>query len=58
MTRNEVIGWSIPLGVGLASLLLALTMPPSKIEWSGWIYWSLPILLRLRAWQRGRKPKA
>jgi hypothetical protein len=54
ITRNELIGWSIPLGVGLASLLLALTMPAPQIEWSGWIYWSLPILLRLRGWWRRR----
>ena len=54
LTRYELSGWSIPLGVGLASLLLALTMPPGKIGWSGWIYFSLPILLRLERWRRKR----
>src|SRR5262249_27125963 len=42
LTRNELFGWSVPLCVGLASLLLALTMPRGKIGWSGWIYFSLP----------------
>ena len=54
LTRYELSGWSIPLGVGLASLLLALTMPSGKIGWSGWIYFSLPILLRLERWRRKR----
>ena len=58
LTRNELWGWSIPLGVGLASLLLSLTMPPGKIGWSGWIYFSLPILLRLQRWMRPREPEA
>ena len=54
LTRNELSGWSIPLCVGLASLLLSLTMPPGKIGWSGWIYFSLPILLWLQRWMRPR----
>ncbi len=53
--RAEIAGWSIPLGVGLTSLLLALTMPPHQIEWSGWIYFSMPILFRLRALMRWRR---
>jgi uncharacterized membrane protein len=43
----EVGGWCIPVVVGLASLTLALTMPPEKIAWSGWVYFSLLILMRL-----------
>lgn len=56
-TRDELRGWSVPLGVGLASLLLALTMPPRLVEWSGWIYFSLPILIRLERWGRRRRSK-
>ena len=55
VTRGELAGWSVPLGVGLASLLLALTMPARLLGWSGWIYFSLPILLRLQAWRRRRR---
>jgi uncharacterized membrane protein len=53
--RAEIAGWSIPLAVGLTSLLLALTMPPRQIEWSGWIYFSMPILFRIRALIRWRR---
>jgi hypothetical protein len=44
---SEIGGWSIPVGVGLTSLVLALTMPPNRIAWSGWVYFSLAILMRL-----------
>src|SRR5438105_5016696 len=50
MTRAEAMGWSIPVGVGIVSLVLALTMPISKIEWSGWIYFSMVILVPLYRW--------
>ena len=52
LTYNELRGWSVPLAVGLTSLVLALVMPPRQIEWSGWIYFSLPLLIRL---ERGRR---
>jgi len=48
MTRGELLGWSIPLGVGLASLLLALLAPARHIGWSGWIYFSMAILFPLQ----------
>ncbi|HEY1582521.1 MAG TPA: TMEM175 family protein [Chthoniobacterales bacterium] len=54
LTREQLASWSIPLTLGLASLLLALFSPPDYIAWSGWIYFLLPILLRLRAWRRRR----
>jgi len=43
----EVGGWCVPVGIGLTSLVLALTMPPDKIAWSGWVYFSLAILMRI-----------
>src|SRR5262249_43290495 len=49
-TRDQLAGWSVPLSVGLASLILALTLPRHLIEWSGWIYFSLPVLIRLMRW--------
>ena len=57
MTAGQLTGWCVPLGVGIASLLLALLMPPRQIEWSGWIYFSLPILIRLQRWRRRRRVK-
>ena len=46
-TRNEVSGWSIPLGIGVLSFILALSLPRDYIEWSGWIYFSMAILVPL-----------
>ena len=53
MTFREVIGWSIPVTVGIVSLILALSLPREQIEWSGWIYFSMAILVPLhRAYSR------
>ena len=57
MTFNEVTGWSIPVGVGLVSLVLALCLPRTQIEWSGWIYFSMAILVPLHRACFGRKPE-
>ena len=46
-TRGELTGWSIPVGVGMVSLVLALTVPTNKIEWSGWVYFSMFALFPL-----------
>ena len=56
MTFNEVTGWSIPTGVGLVSLVLALYLPRTQIEWSGWIYFSMIILVPLHRACFRRKP--
>ena len=58
ITRYEVTGWSMPVGVGLLSLLLALTLPIDQIAWSGWIYFSMAILVPLHSVYRRRKVKA
>jgi uncharacterized membrane protein len=47
ITLNEVTGWSIPVCVGTISLILALMLPRDHIEWSGWIYFSMAILVPL-----------
>src|SRR5438309_11184958 len=47
MTRGELSGWSIPVGVGLVSLVFALTLPAEQIQWSGWVYLSMIILVPL-----------
>lgn len=50
LTRGEVAGWSIPLTVGVAAVILALTLPPRHIAWSGWIYFSMAILVPVHRW--------
>jgi hypothetical protein len=57
MTFNEVTGWSVPVGVGLVSLVLALCLPGTQIQWSGWIYFSMVILVPLHRACFGQKPE-
>jgi hypothetical protein len=47
VTRGELAGWSIPVSVGILSLVLALTVPIEKIAWSGWVYFSMFVLIPL-----------
>ena len=54
MTRAELTGWSIPIGVGLISLTIALLAPPRYLSWSGWIYSSMMLLFPLNRWLRKR----
>ena len=58
MTRAELGGWSIPVGVALLALVLALTLPIEQVQWSGWCYFVMSILIPLyRQWMR-RKLKS
>jgi uncharacterized membrane protein len=54
-TRGELTGWSIPVSVGIVSLILALTLPAEQIQWSGWIYFSMVILVPLHSAYRRRR---
>jgi uncharacterized membrane protein len=54
ITLGEMTGWSIPVGVGIISLVLALILPREQIEWSGWVYFSMIILVPLHAAYRRR----
>jgi uncharacterized membrane protein len=52
-TRGELTGWSIPVCVGIVSLILALTLPAEQMQWSGWIYFSMIVLVPVHArWQK------
>jgi hypothetical protein len=55
VTLYEVTGWSMPVGVGIISLVLALTLPPEQLEWSGWVYFSMAILAPLHFAYRRRR---
>ena len=56
LTRAELSGWCLPLLVGIIALVLALTLPEQLLPWSGWIYFSLAILVPLhRIWNRPRE---
>ena len=49
MTRREITGWSIPVAVGIASLILSLALPIEEIEWAGWVYFSMIFLVPLHS---------
>lgn len=54
-TRGELSGWSIPVSVGIVSLIFALTLPAEQIQWSGWIYFSMIVLVPVQRRYRRRK---
>jgi uncharacterized membrane protein len=55
ITLHEIKGWCIPVGVGILSLSLALVLPREQIAWSGWVYFSMIILVPLQSAYRERK---
>ena len=57
LTRGEIMGWSLPPTIGIIALVLAVTLPARHVPWSGWIYFSMAILVPLhRALLRRRQP--
>ena len=53
ITRYEIAGWFLPVTVGIISLVLALTLPIEEIAWSGWVYFSMTVLVPMHyAWRR------
>jgi hypothetical protein len=55
VTGDEVTGWTIPVSVGIVALVLALTLPIEKVAWSGWVYFSMAILVPVHKWFLGRR---
>jgi hypothetical protein len=55
ITLYEITGWSVPVGVGFVSFVLALILPMEQIAWSGWIYFSMIILVPLHSAYRRRR---
>jgi uncharacterized membrane protein len=55
ITVYEITGWCVPVGVGIISLVLALTLPGEHIAWSGWVYFSMVILVPLHSVYRRRR---
>jgi len=55
MTREEISGWSVPVCVGIISLVLALILPIQELPWSGWVYFSMAVLVPLQRFFQKRK---
>src|SRR5436305_6975260 len=58
MTRGELEGWSIPVSVGIVSLVFSFTLPIEQIAWCGWIYFLMAILIRLHRFLHKRRLEA
>jgi hypothetical protein len=59
LTHAEVTGWGLPVSIGVISFVFALTLPIEQIAWSGWIYFSMALLVPLqRRWRRRRMEAA
>src|SRR6476660_7672612 len=58
MTRGELTGWSIPVSVGLVSLVFSFTLPIEQISWCGWVYFLMAIMVRVHWFWHGRRLKA
>src|ERR1700720_4261697 len=58
MTRGELTGWSIPVSVGMVSLVLSFILPIEQIAWSGWVYFLMAIMLRVHGFWHRRRLKA
>src|ERR1700730_14292066 len=55
ITRLEIAGWFLPVTFGIISLVLALTLPAQEIPWSGWVYFSMALLVPMHyAWRKKR----
>jgi uncharacterized membrane protein len=57
MTRGELTGWSIPVSVGIVSLVFSFTLPIEQIAWCGWVYFLMAIALRVHGFLHRRKLK-
>jgi hypothetical protein len=58
MTRGELTGWSIPVSVGIVSLVFSFTLPIEQIAWCGWVYFLMAIMVRVHRFLHGRRLKA
>jgi hypothetical protein len=55
MTLADISGWAIPASVGIVALVFALTLPINQVSWSGWIYFSMAIIVPAHKWFLRRK---
>src|SRR5207237_9244462 len=55
MTHGELTGWSIPVSVGIVSLVLSFTLPIEQIAWCGWVYFVMAILVRVHRFLHKRR---
>jgi hypothetical protein len=57
VTAGELTGWGVPVSVGIVALILALALPAEQIQWSGWIYFSMIVLVPVHDYFHRKKLK-
>jgi Protein of unknown function (DUF1211). len=57
VTRGELTGWSIPVGIGIVSLVFSFVLPADQIGWCGWVYFLMAILIRVHNFLHRRRLK-
>jgi len=58
MTRGELTGWSIPMTIGMVSLVFSFVLPIEQIAWCGWVYFAMAIMVRVHEFLHKRRLKA
>src|SRR5437773_7233311 len=58
VTRGELTGWSIPVSVGIVSLVFSFTLLIEQIVWRGWVYFLMRILVRVHRYLHKRRLEA
>src|SRR5947209_2996020 len=54
-SRGELTGWSVPVSVGIVSLIFALTLPAEQIQWCCWDYFAMTVLVPLHDYYLKRR---
>jgi len=57
MTRGELTGWSIPMTIGIVSLVFSFVLPIEQIAWCGWVYFAMAIMVRVHEFLHKRRLK-
>lgn len=55
LTRSGIYSWLLVSGTGVASIILAVTLPPGWLGLSGWLYASLGVLMPFHEWLTARR---
>lgn len=55
LTRTEIVSWLIMGAIGLASIILSLTLPQDWVGLSGWLYASLAVIMPFFGWSVSRR---
>jgi hypothetical protein len=55
ITRGELTGWTIPVSIGIVSLVFSFILPAEQIAWCGWVYFLMAIIIRVHNFLHRRR---